>query len=196
VDELTGAKNLAKILGNRHLQMANFVRGKKLKAFGLGLEDTKSLKNQISLRLTSSTDLAERELGGILGGDAVAIMIQKEHYQPPLAETLSLLGMAAYERDALVERYRFSQLHQNIHFSDKFPTRFAHFVYEKYYPNDTNGYWNYTFYRNGKPIDDWEDNATPFQKAMNPSNRLYPEFELDATVSTSAVPCAVPPRRR
>ena len=52
--------------------------------------------------------------------------------------------------------------------------------HEKYYPNDTNGYWNYTFYRNGKPIDDWDDNATPFQKAMNPSNRLYPEFELDA----------------
>jgi hypothetical protein len=34
-----------------------------------------------------------------------------------------------------------------------------------YYPNDANGYWNYTFYRNGKPIDDWDDNATPFQKA-------------------------------
>src|SRR5258705_3317900 len=52
--------------------------------------------------------------------------------------------------------------------------------HEKYYPNDTNGYWNYTCYRTGKQIDDWSDNATPFQKAMNPSNRLYPEFELDA----------------
>jgi hypothetical protein len=52
--------------------------------------------------------------------------------------------------------------------------------HEKYYPNGSNGNWNYTFYRNGKPIDDWDDNATPFQKAMNPSNRLYPEFELDA----------------
>ena len=48
--------------------------------------------------------------------------------------------------------------------------------HERDYPNDTSGYWNYTFYRNGKPIDDWSDNATPFQKAMNPSNRLYPEF--------------------
>ncbi len=52
--------------------------------------------------------------------------------------------------------------------------------HEKYYPNDSNGYWNYTFYRNEKPSDDWSDNATPFQKAMNPSNRLYPELELDA----------------
>src|SRR5207302_663505 len=52
--------------------------------------------------------------------------------------------------------------------------------HEKYYPNDTNFYWNYSFYRTGKPIDDWSDNATPFQKAMNPSTRLYPEFELDA----------------
>jgi hypothetical protein len=52
--------------------------------------------------------------------------------------------------------------------------------HEKYYPNDTSGYWNYAFYRNGKPIDDWDADATPFQKAMNPSNRLYPEFELDA----------------
>jgi hypothetical protein len=52
--------------------------------------------------------------------------------------------------------------------------------HEKYYPNDSNGYWNYTFYSNGKLIDDWDDNATPFQKAMNPRNRLYPEFELDA----------------
>jgi hypothetical protein len=97
-----------------------------LKAFGLNLEDTRNLLGEVSSKLTSSSDLAEKALGSVLSGDATRIVRQKRNYEPPLEETLSLLGMATRAQKPLIERHLFFEAHKNYEFKDEFPKQFAH----------------------------------------------------------------------
>jgi hypothetical protein len=97
-----------------------------LKAFGLKLEDTRNLLGEVSSKLTSSSDLAEKALGSVLSGDVTLIVRQQRNYEPPLEETLSLLGMATTAQKTLIERHLFFEAPKNYEFKDEFPRQFAH----------------------------------------------------------------------